>query len=70
MSGKVSERQARPGDLVVVHEHKVGETRRLGEVLEVIGEPGHEHYRVRWEDGHESLFYPSHDATIGPAKRG
>jgi hypothetical protein len=35
--------------------------------MEVLGEPGHEHYRVRWEDGHESVFYPSSDASITPA---
>lgn len=69
MEEHAQERRVQRGDLVVVHEHKVGDKRRLGEVLEVIGEPGHEHYRVRWEDGHESLFYPSHDATIEPAKK-
>jgi ribosomal 30S subunit maturation factor RimM len=52
------------GDLVVIEGHRVGQGRRLGEVLEVFGEPSHEHYRVRWEDGHETVFYPSNDATI------
>lgn len=60
--------QARVGDLVIVEGHKVGEGRRTGEVLEVLGEAGHEHYRVRWEDGHESVFYPSNDATIQHAR--
>ena len=55
---------ARPGDLIHIVGHRVGDSRRTGEVLEVLGEPGHEHYRVRWEDGHESVFYPSSDATI------
>ena len=54
----------RPGDIIEVHEHRVGEKGRSGEILEVLGESGHEHYRVRWDDGRESLFYPSSDATI------
>jgi hypothetical protein len=57
------------GDLVVVEGHRVGQGRRLGEVLEVLGEPSHEHYRVRWEDGHETVFYPSNDATIEHVER-
>lgn len=56
------------GAVIEVHEHRLGETRRTGEILEVLGESGHEHYRVRWDDGHESIFYPSSDATIRQAK--
>ena len=59
--------RAEAGSLVVIAAHHVGESERIGEILEVIGEPGHEHYRVRWEDEHESVFYPSSDATIRPA---
>jgi hypothetical protein len=55
---------ARPGDLVIVHGHRVGEAERTGEILEVLGEPGHPHYRVRWEDEHVSFFYPSNDASM------
>jgi len=58
--------RASPGDVVVVEGHKVGDSRRLGEILEVHGEPGHEHYRVRWDDGRETVFYPSSDASIRP----
>ena len=37
----------------------------LGEILEIRGEQGHERYRVRWEDGHESIFHPADgEATI------
>ena len=61
--------ETRVGDMVVVEGHRVGEGRRVGEILEVLGEPGHEHYRVRWEDGHESVFYPSSDAIIKHARR-
>ena len=56
----------RVGDLVVVTAHRVGDSERTGEIHEVLGEPDHVHYRVRWEDGRETLFYPSSDATIRP----
>jgi hypothetical protein len=57
------------GDLVVIEGHRVGQGQRIGEILEVRGEPGHEHYRVSWEAGHETVFYPSNDATIQHAER-
>lgn len=53
-----------PGDVVVIAGHHVGEPERLGEILDVLGQVGHERYRVRWEDGHESIFFPGSDATI------
>ena len=53
-----------PGDVVLVHGHRVGEAARRGEILEVLGVPGHEHYRVRWDDDRESVFYPSSDAVV------
>lgn len=58
----------RVGDLVVVEGHRVGAGRRIGEILEVLGESGREHYRVRWDADRESVFYPSSDATIQHAK--
>ena len=61
---------AEVGHVVVVEGHRVGDARRLGEILEVLGEPGHEHYRVRWEDGAETIFYPSNDAKIEHAAAG
>ena len=62
--------QGKAGDVIVVEGHRVGEGRRIGEILEVLGEPGHEHFRVRWDDGRETVFYPSNDAVIHPARRG
>jgi rRNA processing protein Gar1 len=55
------------GDVVVVSGHRVGERERLGEILEVLGSAEHVHYRVRWDDGVESIFYPGSDATIRPS---
>ena len=54
----------KPGHIIEIHGHKVGEPPRLGEILEVLGEPGREHYRVRWEDDHESIYFPADDAVI------
>lgn len=54
------------GDIVEVNGHHVGDVKRLAEVLEVLGEPDHLHYHVRWEDGHESIYFPGSDAIIRP----
>jgi hypothetical protein len=51
--------QANVGDRILVESETVGTPTREGEVLEVMqGEVG-VRYRVRWEDGHESVFTPS-----------
>jgi len=55
----------RKGDRLIVKAHHVGGPSRTGVVLDVLGEPDHVHYRVRWdEDGHESIFTPSNDTTF------
>ena len=59
----------RKGDTVVVAADRVGHSVRVGKILEVLGEPDHVHYRVRWEAGNETVLYPSSDATIRPARR-
>ena len=64
---------ARVGDVIEITGHRVGAAPRTGEILELLGQSGHEHFRVRWEDGHESIFYPSSDAVVrarhgGPVK--
>jgi len=60
---------AEPGDVVVVHGHSTSEPERTGVILEVLGAPGHVHYRVRWDEEHESLFWLGSDATIRPGAR-
>jgi len=52
------------GDRIIVQGSKVGQARRDGEIVEVIDTPGPRHYRVRWSDGHESIFFPSSDARV------
>ena len=56
--------EAAAGDVIVVRGDHVGAVSRIGEILEVLGAPDHEHYRVRWEDGHESIFTPGGDVLI------
>jgi hypothetical protein len=56
--------RAAVGDLLAVAGHRVGEAERLAEILEVLGEAGHERFRVRWEDGHETIIYPGSDAIV------
>jgi hypothetical protein len=53
-----------PLGTITVSAHRVGEHARTGEILEILGEPEHEHYRVRWEDGREAVVAPSSDAVI------
>lgn len=64
MAKTVEGTPAEVGDLVEITGHTVGDAPRTAEILEVLGGPDHEHYRVRWEDGHESIFFPADDARI------
>lgn len=41
-----------------------GEAPRVGEILEILGAPGHEHYLVRWDEQHESIVYPADGVVI------
>jgi hypothetical protein len=59
--------QPRPGQILEIHGHHLGEKSVCGEILEVLGAPDHIHFLIRWEDGRETIFYPSNDATVRPA---
>ena len=60
---------ARKGDRIVVKAQRVGGSLREGEILEVVERELRVQYRVRWSDGHESLFAPAAGtATIEPAR--
>ena len=70
MTKSVQGKPVRPGDEVVVAGHSVGAAQRTAVILEVLGDPGHERFRVRWEDDHESIFFPGEDAIVRrPASR-
>jgi len=47
-----------------VDRHAVGGRKRQGEIVEVLGEPGHHRYRIRWADGRETIVSPGSDASL------
>ncbi len=47
----------------MVESEQVGQPQREGEILEVIAGQLSVRYRVRWVDGHESVFAPSGGAA-------
>ena len=53
---------ARVGDEIVIDGPHVGDEPKSAEILEVLHSGGADHYRVRWDDGHEALFFPGSDA--------
>jgi hypothetical protein len=55
---------AQMGDHIIVESRRVGGGRKSGEIVEVIEGIGGRHYRVRWDDGHETITYPSTDAFV------
>lgn len=61
--------RAKPGDSLVIKGHRVGESDRRAEILEVRATGGEARYYVRWSDGHEGWVYPGSDAVIEPKKR-
>lgn len=64
MRSSRTELNASPGDRVIVHGHRQGAAERDGEVVDVLGEDGQPPYVVRWEDGRESILYPSSDVSV------
>jgi Domain of unknown function (DUF1918) len=70
MPTKSEKTGARAGDSIEtrgVH----GQAPRRGEIIEVLGREGHEHYRVRWDEQHESIVYPADGVIVhpGPGRR-
>jgi hypothetical protein len=64
--GTAFKRPVEPGDVVKTSGRHVGEAGRTGEIVAVLGEDDRPHYRVRWEDGRESILYPGQGTTIQP----
>jgi hypothetical protein len=56
--------RASVNDRLVVRSHHVGDPDREAVILEVHGQDGVPPYLVRWNDGHESIFFPSSDAFV------
>ena len=57
--------QAKTGDRILVHGHRVGDPEREGVIIDVRGEDGAPPYVVKWNhDDGEHLFFPGTDAVI------
>jgi RimK family alpha-L-glutamate ligase len=68
MSKTLTGSPPRAGDEIVITGHAVGDEPRTAVILEVLGAQGHTRFHVRWEDGHESIYFPGGDAVIRRAK--
>jgi hypothetical protein len=55
--------EAAVGDEIVI-DGRVDAPARKGEVLEVLRTGGVPHYRVRWDDGTDCIFFPGADAHV------
>ncbi len=53
------------GSTIQVDSQIVGRSPRTGRIIESIGGQSGTHYRVRWDDGRESVYYPGPDGHVG-----
>ena len=60
---------ASKGDRLVVHGRVVGQHDRVVEIVEVLGPVGSPPYRVRTEDGHETIMFPGPDSVVDHRSR-
>ena len=63
MTTKPSRADARVGDWLEVRGIH-GQPPRRGEIVEVLGRSGHEHFRVRWDEQHESIVFPADGVNV------
>ncbi|MEU6996346.1 DUF1918 domain-containing protein [Streptomyces sp. NPDC046465] len=56
--------RATVGDDLVVHGRIVGQHDRIAQIVEVLGPDGGPPYRVRFEDGHETVMSPGPDTVV------
>ncbi len=56
--------QAAVGDNITVRAAHQGESDRRGKIIEVHGKDGQPPYVVRWQDDHQSLFFPAADSVV------
>ncbi|WP_280347181.1 DUF1918 domain-containing protein [Nocardia neocaledoniensis] len=61
--------QANVGDRLVLHGRTVGQHDREAEIVEVLGPDSEPLFRVRFEDGHETLFSPGPDTVVQHSAR-
>ena len=63
VSNMVTTTAARVGDAVEV-KGLPGKPTKRGKIFEVLGAGEHVHFRVHWEDEHESLLFPTEGGTL------
>jgi hypothetical protein len=54
-----------PGDRVLAEVESTEQTARRGVIEEVVHDDPHPRYRIRWDDGHESIYTPA-DGALKP----
>jgi hypothetical protein len=59
---------ARVGDWIEAR-GMYGQPPRRGQIVELLGRDRHERYRVRWDEKHESILYPSDGVVIIARRR-
>ena len=52
------------GDTLTVKATHQGEADRHGKIIEIHGKDGEPPFLVRWQDGHESLFFPAGGSVV------
>ncbi len=60
---RASPELARRGDWIEVAGTGGADPRR-GLITAVLGASGHVHFRVLWDEGHESVFYPADSGYV------
>ncbi|QHY93637.1 hypothetical protein SSPS47_00655 [Streptomyces sp. S4.7] len=61
---------ATKGDRLVVHGRVVGMHDQIVEIIEVLGTDGSPPYRVRAENGHETIMSPGPDSVVEHRRAG
>jgi len=56
--------EAEVGDRLILEGERLGQARRVGEVMAIHGTASRPYLRIRWDDGHESLFVPGAGAKV------
>lgn len=56
--------RATVGEKLVLHGRTVGQHDRIAEIVEVLGADGGPPFRVRFEDGHETVLSPGPDTVV------
>jgi hypothetical protein len=55
---------AKPGDTIRAPSEKVGQPERRGKIVEILGDEKYRRFKVRWDDGHETVLVPGPDVSV------